>query len=755
MTIDKIYIKSFGNLENFKFIPQKGINVIYGKNESGKSTLAAFIRFIFYGFSSKKLNNSSIRASDRYLNWNTHLASGALELTSNSGAKYRIEREFYLLGKKSNGSVKVICLDDGEILSNAPHEIFLGGVSEEVFNRTLFISQSSGTSVDSDVIYTSVENMISGADEDVNTKKALAKLDSARTGLLYKNEKGGKIYQIRKAIDDLNEKKLAVSQQGEQILRLKAEAEQKSCELINIKKHIENTEKTIDDLENAQRLEHIKNTIAAKEKIEKLEKARDEYVKKATKNGFFPKKEYLLRLDAEIGNYYSLLEEMKNLNSKKDQLQKKFDDDRDIGSINKNSAKPIASAVSFENKKRQKLYKLSQYSLITLGIFVLLFAVSLIALPDLRILMGAITVVCIIFFASFKVLIRSCEKTVAALLSSVGAGSIEELNSLCKNENRISEHRDSIAGQIAEIKGLIHQNDKKLKRILENYTYLSKKYGVVCQSISQCETFRNDVRQKVEEFEKISSVITRTKNQYQLNGESYTEEEYNMLKSKELPQFPDSFTLHSTLMEEKRKKRRLEEQADEAGASLTDTKMQLSSLMAGFEDVEIIDERISLLNKQLERLLFVHKAISLASEALEKASTASRNRIAPNLSKLSSQIISDATDGKYEKITVDSKLKLSYIQNESTRDIGYLSEGTKDVVYIAYRISLVSVLFEDTPPIVIDEGFAGMDDQRLEATLNAVSIHAKNKDSQIFIFSPTTRESAVASGLGANVFIMP
>ena len=145
----------------------------------------------------------------------------------------------------------------------------------------------------------------------------------------------------------------------------------------------------------------------------------------------------------------------------------------------------------------------------------------------------------------------------------------------------------------------------------------------------------------------------------------------------------------------------------------------LSSMLAGFEDEATIDKRISKLALEMERLEFIHGALMLAEDALEKASTASRDRIAPTLSKLSSQFIEHTTGGKYQKINVDSSLKLSYTHEETTRELDYLSEGTQDVVYLAFRLSLVSMLFSDPPPIVIDEGLAGMDDNRLESTLRA------------------------------------
>ena len=54
MIIEKIQIHSFGKLEDFTLTLDEGVNIIEGPNESGKSTIAACIRFIFYGSTAKE-----------------------------------------------------------------------------------------------------------------------------------------------------------------------------------------------------------------------------------------------------------------------------------------------------------------------------------------------------------------------------------------------------------------------------------------------------------------------------------------------------------------------------------------------------------------------------------------------------------------------------------------------------------------------------------------------------------------------------
>ena len=54
MIIKQIHIDAFGKLSDTDISLTDGLNIIEGKNESGKSTLGAFIKFIFYGLDSKE-----------------------------------------------------------------------------------------------------------------------------------------------------------------------------------------------------------------------------------------------------------------------------------------------------------------------------------------------------------------------------------------------------------------------------------------------------------------------------------------------------------------------------------------------------------------------------------------------------------------------------------------------------------------------------------------------------------------------------
>ena len=69
MKIRSALIQNFGKLKNQFFEFSDGLNVITGKNESGKSSFARFVRFMLYGYTSARSASISENDKKRYTPW--------------------------------------------------------------------------------------------------------------------------------------------------------------------------------------------------------------------------------------------------------------------------------------------------------------------------------------------------------------------------------------------------------------------------------------------------------------------------------------------------------------------------------------------------------------------------------------------------------------------------------------------------------------------------------------------------------------
>ena len=93
MNIEEIQINGFGNLNNKNIKLDKNLNIIYGKNEAGKSTLLRFIIAMFYGISKNK-NGGNMPEIDKYTPWNNSEFSGKLTYRLDNNERIEIFREF-------------------------------------------------------------------------------------------------------------------------------------------------------------------------------------------------------------------------------------------------------------------------------------------------------------------------------------------------------------------------------------------------------------------------------------------------------------------------------------------------------------------------------------------------------------------------------------------------------------------------------------------------------------------------------------
>ena len=80
MIIREIRIDSFGSLRNRTVTFTDGLNLVEGKNESGKTAMAAFIKFMLYGLSGTPEAEGEPSERERFINRETGRAAGVMEI---------------------------------------------------------------------------------------------------------------------------------------------------------------------------------------------------------------------------------------------------------------------------------------------------------------------------------------------------------------------------------------------------------------------------------------------------------------------------------------------------------------------------------------------------------------------------------------------------------------------------------------------------------------------------------------------------
>ncbi|MCG8483321.1 MAG: AAA family ATPase, partial [Clostridia bacterium] len=202
MRIDKASVDHFGKIKQCELEFKEGINIIYGENESGKSTLLAFIKTMLYGFTSNKKN---IRDNDRkrYMQWGEIKACGEIYLDDGQ-VTYRVKRSFG--ERKSQDKIELMNAVSGENIQldalSSPGKLLLG-IEAHTYEKTSLITQLSSkiNQNNSDEVIKYLTNLKGTGDASVSYHKAKKDLEDYRKSFVNTNKKPGVLDDLKKDYD--------------------------------------------------------------------------------------------------------------------------------------------------------------------------------------------------------------------------------------------------------------------------------------------------------------------------------------------------------------------------------------------------------------------------------------------------------------------------------------------------------------------------------------------------------------------------
>lgn len=265
MRIDNIKINQYGKLENKDFNLQK-LNLIYGKNESGKSTLLNFIESMFYG-ASKNKNKKDFSDYELYKPWNGNEFSGNIDYTLDNGKKYYVFRNFEKKNPKIYDEQNNDVSENFKIDKKDGNLFFIEqtGITRDVLKSTLITEQNS-VELDANTqnsLLQKIVNITETGEEETSYKKAKAKLDK-----MFLEEVGTE-RSTERPINKINENIKKFTQEINEIKKFEAEK-------YDIEERKNKIQKELDEeIENKQIYDKVK------EAIENDKKARDEIKIKA------------------------------------------------------------------------------------------------------------------------------------------------------------------------------------------------------------------------------------------------------------------------------------------------------------------------------------------------------------------------------------------------------------------------------------------------------------------------------------------
>jgi uncharacterized protein YhaN len=249
MKITKLDIKGFGRFENRSFSPGSGLNVFYGLNESGKSTIQAFVKAMLFGIKSGRRSKDSVNQIRQFKPWFGKAFAGVLEYKLDDGRSFLVGRNF------ENNTLTVYDEYSNNITGEFPSDKeavakfaeLHSGLSESVFERTAFISQmqSAVNNEGRKVLAERLINLKHSGDEQVSLKRAVNALKQAQITFV------GSSRSTNRPINQLN------IQLQDELSKERKAREQHDTSIYNYIE-LEKTQKKVE--EQKQKLDELKKT---------------------------------------------------------------------------------------------------------------------------------------------------------------------------------------------------------------------------------------------------------------------------------------------------------------------------------------------------------------------------------------------------------------------------------------------------------------------------------------------------------------
>ena len=171
MKLIACHVENFGKLSDLTLQFEEGLNVFNESNAWGKSTLAAFLKAMFYGLDAKKASGAFDKERVMYRPWQGGAFGGEVDFEVN-GKQYRISRsfgrtekadEFHLYDLSTN-------LESNDFSQDVGAELF--ELDSASFKRSIYIAQNDCASETSDGINAKLGNLAENTDDINNFESA-------------------------------------------------------------------------------------------------------------------------------------------------------------------------------------------------------------------------------------------------------------------------------------------------------------------------------------------------------------------------------------------------------------------------------------------------------------------------------------------------------------------------------------------------------------------------------------------------------
>lgn len=727
MKIKQLKINSFGKLKDKEITLKDNINILFGKNEAGKSTIIKYIVNSIYGISKNK-KGKEYSDFEKYQPWSGEEFSGRLSYELDDGTQYEIYRDF----KKKNPKIFNESMED--ISNQFPIDKSVGNqffyaqtnVDEELFLSTLVANQQEVRlqKTEQSVLIQKIANLVGTGDDNTSYRIAMDRINRRQLdeiGTTRSREKPINI--IDKKIAELQQEKNNL----EKYENLQYEIEEKTqAELQNV----ETLEVQLEGYNQLRML--IENEKIGQEKIRLQQGMYNQNAEKIKNidtqlDDIQEKNRDLLNKYSNEGNTNSVdssVSEIQNPIERENESQKWNAEPNYTDNIKENE--DIYRNKTTQNTTKHKEEKQSSNTLSFILPIAFLCIINIIQLILIKnpIIKYSILGISIIIALVIGITYSKKQKEIKKQIEKYN----EEQKR--KQEQYLEEQRRKEEQQREELKNL--EIIKEKMKLLENeVNMLEKNNKEITNNIQQMQ--QEIATKKETEWKNLIE-----KNQTQAQSEKSKEQWANLL----------TWDIQKmSLQDIQYNLQKLQTELNNHKIALHSLELDKNSIEPQLDKLARIEEEYVVNQDKRHELEKLNMSMDLAKNVLMDCYETMRNTITPKFTQNLSTNISKITQGKYSNVRFHDQIGL-IVENENGEYVPAtkLSVGTIEQLYLSLRLSMVEELSEEKLPIILDEPFAYFDDDRLENFLTYMG--EQYKDRQIILFTCTDREEKILKNNG-------
>ena len=761
MIIEKILIKSFGRLNDMTLEFSDRVNVIEGENESGKSTIAAFIRYMLYGFTDGEGEELSERK--KRISWKTGRAEGSMYVRV-GGKRYVISR----CTIPADDSDKQTFREEASIVdaeTGAPvfgklpaGEVFFG-VDSELFDNTAFIGAVGDPAIDEGSVKESIENIIFSGSEKINKQRAALRISDKMQALLHEGGAGGAIVDLAQReralgekLEDCNRDNRAILDKEAELHRIRQrriEAEEKQAKLYELDS----------SYNNAMLIQTFDQLHLLEQECDEKTQFYNKYIEENTRAGFYPDDQYLTNLlVARKGvneAYHALGDAQDNYSAQKAAIGITHEIENAIeraGELGGESEITRQATVLWKNGIRNTVLTVGA-GLVALGSGI--FEIAVASNPGMqfgKVIMAILGIGALGGLGYLLWLLIKGHKELTTLEKEFGTASYEDLKGKIEIIAEARHKRDAMAVATENARVSVVKARERYEEAKRELTELILRWGEEPPA-SELGDFLDRLEGRVRFFLEKKNELFEEKTNIEI---TVREIRRNLADKSEI----DVRAQVSPLM----RKALTGINHDEIINGIADTKSRVAEEDRLAFDVENelmllksragepseYYSRIAAISDRREDMIEKHKAFFVALNAINGAMDNLRLEISPRLGEYATGLMEIMTDKKYTSFDVSDGLKLSFTDEDGEmKSVDFLSGGTRDMAYVAVRCALIDMLYGEKPPVCFDESFAHQDNHRARAMMKAINRIA-DEGCQSFIFTCRGREAALANEIVLN-----